>query len=476
MSLTDGLGAVFEFLNPYLDSLGMSWFSIDVSDGVPWLIFLPIPFFAFGMGGLFTLMMSMTADVCDLDELENGMPRKEGTFGAIYWLMVKIGQSIALVLGGAILSIVGFDPDVTEQSIETMNNLRIADIIVPAGTAALAFLVMWKYDLNENRVREIGIALEKRKATPKAPTSFYGINNLKNLIATGIVANTKYDTDFSSKSLDEIKTLFSQTLDNGMHGICFSPYAEGQDTNDILTEGQINKRIQVIKPYTKWVRSFSTTGGNELIPKLARQNGLKTVVGAWLSDDREQNQKEIDALIKLGKEGLVDIAVVGNEVLLRNELTEEGVLSYIKEVKDALPNTPVAYVDAYYLFNEKQSLIDACDVLLINCYPFWEGANIDVAASYLRHMHSLIQDKAKGKPVMIAETGWPSQGSDNEGAAPSEINAMKYFINVQNWAKQEQIELFYFSSFDESWKVRHEGDVGERWGIWDKNEQLKFKK
>ena len=108
-------------------------------------------------------MMSMTADVCDLDELENGMPRKEGTFGAIYWLMVKIGQSIALVLGGLILSIVGFDPNVTQQTAETMNNLRIADIIVPSLTAALAMWVMWRYDLSEDRSREIKKELVKRR-------------------------------------------------------------------------------------------------------------------------------------------------------------------------------------------------------------------------------------------------------------------------------------------------------------------------
>lgn len=162
-SLNNSVASAFEFLNPYLDSLGMSWFSIDASNGIPWLIFLPIPLFAFGMGGLFTLMMSMTADVCDLDELENGMPRKEGTFGAIYWWMVKLGQALAIILSGIILKIVGFDQNITNQTIETMTRLRIADIIVPASTAALAMLVMWKYSLNEERAREIKRELVERR-------------------------------------------------------------------------------------------------------------------------------------------------------------------------------------------------------------------------------------------------------------------------------------------------------------------------
>ena len=162
-TLTGWVGALFERLDPLLAEVGMTWFSIDASGGIPWLIFVPIPLFAFGMGGLFTLMMSMTADVCDLDELENGMPRKEGTFGAIYWWMVKLGQAIALVLGGVVLKVVGFDPGVTEQTLETMNRLRVADIVIPSVTAALAIWVMWSYDLTEARATEIKEQLVARR-------------------------------------------------------------------------------------------------------------------------------------------------------------------------------------------------------------------------------------------------------------------------------------------------------------------------
>jgi len=475
-SLTSGLGSLFDFLNPYLDSLGITWFTIDVSDGVPWLIFIPIPLFAFGMGGLFTLMMSMTADVCDLDELENGMPRKEGTFGAIYWLMVKIGQSIALVLGGVILSIVGFDPDVTEQSMATMNNLRIADIIVPAGTAALAFIVMLKYDLDEERVNEIGVALEKRKAKPGDKESYYKPKQLLSLLRSSIKTDSIYDLDFSSKTTQEISNLHNEILNDGIYGMCFSPYSVGQKIGDELSEEQIRKRIHIIKPHTKWVRSFSCCDGNELTPKIAKENGLKTIVGAWIGTDRIKNQKEIDSLIELCNMGLVDVAVVGNEVLLRNDLIVEGLLSYMNEVKTHIPSgIPVAYSDAYYLFDEYPVLMDASDTILINCYPFWEGADIKYSVSYLRHMYDFISMKSKGKDVIIAETGWPDGGQPVGNATPNQLNAMKYFINTQKWALQNNIKLFYFTSFDEPWKVHHEGDVGDNWGIWDKNENLKYK-
>lgn len=129
----------------------------------PWLMFMPLPLMVFGIGGLFTLMMSMTADVCDLDELHNGMPRKEGTFGAIYWWMVKLGQGLALVLGGLVLKLIGFDQNATLQTVETLTRLRLADILIPAFTAGLAILVMWKYDLTEKRAREIKEELVRRR-------------------------------------------------------------------------------------------------------------------------------------------------------------------------------------------------------------------------------------------------------------------------------------------------------------------------
>lgn len=140
---------------------GLKWWGFNPDN--PWLIFMPLPLMAFGIGGLFTLMMSMTADVCDLDELENGMPRKEGTFGAIYWWMVKLGQALALVMGGLVLKLVGFDQNAAVQTTETLTNLRIADIVVPAFTAALAIVVMWNYDLTEEKAREIQEELVRRR-------------------------------------------------------------------------------------------------------------------------------------------------------------------------------------------------------------------------------------------------------------------------------------------------------------------------
>ena len=124
-----------------------------------------------------------------------------------------------------------------------------------------------------------------------------------------------------------------------------------------------------------------------MIPEISKQKGLKTLVGAWISHDKERNEKEIKSLIHLAKLGLVDIAAVGNEVLHREEISEQELLHYIKRVREALPTSiPVGYVDAYYQFLNKPALVDACDVILTNFYPFWEGAHAKYALSYFNRM------------------------------------------------------------------------------------------
>lgn len=232
--------------------------------------------------------------------------------------------------------------------------------------------------------------------------------------------------------------------------------------------------MKIIQPYTQWIRSFSCTEGNEAIPRIAKELGIKTMVGAWLGDDPKINKQEVENLIALANEGFVDIAAVGNEVMLRGDLTEDELLSTIQHVREAIPDIPVAYVDAYYEFAERPRITEACDVILANCYPFWEGCDMDYSLLYMKDMYQRALRAANGKKVIISETGWPEKGTSLEGAYPSYENALKYFMNTQKWAEEDNIEVFYFSSFDESWKVGAEGDVGAYWGLWDKDEQLKF--
>jgi len=142
----------------------LKWWGFNPAN--PWMMFMPIPFLSFGIGGLFTLMMSMTADVCDLDELNNN-ERREGMFGAVYWWMVKLGTAAAMLTSGIVLHYIGFDEAVQVQAADTITNLRIADIVIPIFAGILAILVMWKYDINEAKSNEIREALILRRGERK---------------------------------------------------------------------------------------------------------------------------------------------------------------------------------------------------------------------------------------------------------------------------------------------------------------------
>ncbi len=285
------------------------------------------------------------------------------------------------------------------------------------------------------------------------------------------VSGINYLNEFSEKEIDD---LFREILDRGIYGFCFSLYEEGQKPGDLISADQIRKRMEILKPYTRSIRSFSCIEGNEIIPQIAKEFGLKTLVGAWLGSDKEKNEEEVKGLIRLAKEGYVDIAAVGNEVLYRDDLSENELLSYIKRVKKEIPEIPVGYVDAYYEFVQRPALTEICDVILCNCYPYWEGTEFQHSLQHMQHMYSQVVHVANGKDVYISETGWPSDGKPLGGATPSPENAMKYFVNTNLWANSENIGVYYFSSFDESWKIGNEGDVGAFWGIWDKSGNLKY--
>jgi GPH family glycoside/pentoside/hexuronide:cation symporter len=448
--------------------------------GKPWLFLFALPFFSFGIGSLFTLMMSMTSDVIDIDELNTGK-RREGSLGAIYWWMVKFGTAVAGLLSGLILSLVAFKSNAPVQTDETMFWLRIFFVGIPILGTLTAIWAMKDYDVDEAKALEVRDLIAKRKAPQASGYSsgniFAGVD-IKGLTKAKLLEKIpgyiNTGIDFESLTTEGLKQHFFETLNKKMHGICFSVFTEEQYPGDEISEAQIVKRLQVLAPYTEWIRVFSSTNGHEKIPAIAKQMGFKVLMGAWIGKDKEENEREKQSLIKLINEGNVDMAALGNEVLFRGDQDENTIVKYIQEIKSKTSGVPVCYVDVYNKFIEHPKLIEASDKILINCYPFWEGAAIEHAGIYLQEMHKKVKAVAKGKEVIITETGWPGKGQVVGEAIPSIENLMLYFTEVQSWAAQADVKLFYFSSFDESWKIHFEGWAGTSWGIWDKNENLKI--
>lgn len=448
--------------------------------GKPWLFLIALPFFSFGIGGLFTTMMSMTADVCDVDELSYGQ-RREGIFGAIYWWVVKLGFAFAGLLSYLILAAIGFDGNLPMQSAHTLFWLRLFFSVVPILGTLVAIYFMWNYSLTHEKVIEIQSELAKRKAPKGSGYSSSNVFSALNIagwskakLLQEFPYYSKSGLNFENATPEYVKKHFDEAFSKKMHGICFSAFTENQNPGSLISEDQIVKRLSVLKNNAEWVRVFSCTNGHEKIPKIAKEMGFKVLMGAWIGKDTNENEKEVKALIELINQGNVDMAAVGNEVLFRGELDEQTIIKYIGEVKANTSGVPVCYVDIYSEYIKRPTLVNATDKILINCYPYWEGAPIEQAGIYLQEMHRKTKAIANGKEIIISETGWPSNGQVVENATPSLQNQMAYFVEVQSWAKAEEVDLFYFSSFDESWKLHYEGWAGTAWGIWTVNEKFKF--
>ena len=154
--------------------------------------------------------------------------------------------------------------------------------------------------------------------------------------------------DINQLTESELKTYCKELLKNKIHGICFSVYDENQKPGDDISDEQILKKLEIIKPHVKWIRTFSCSDENMRIPILAKELGFKTLVGAWLGKDLDKNQIEVDKLIELCNDGYIDVAAVGNEVMYRKDLLEEKLIEYIKYVKSKIKTEMNEYMPMLY--------------------------------------------------------------------------------------------------------------------------------
>jgi len=231
-------------------------------------------------------------------------------------------------------------------------------------------------------------------------------------------------------------------------------------------------------PYTKWVRTFSAAGDHANIGQLAHEHGLKVAVGAWLGrelfeDEIAANQAQINGLIAQGQAGHADMLIVGSEVLLRGDLTEQKLIDYINQVKAAVPGLPVATADVYGELIAHPAVIAAGDVVLPNFYPYWEGVSIDNAPSFMYQKYNELLEVSEGKQIIFSEAGWPSEGNTIGLAVPSVENAAKFLMNFVSFAEAENIPYFYFETFDEPWKYTEANPQEAHWGLWTNTGILK---
>ena len=455
------------------------------------------------------LVWAMYADTADYSEWKCGRRATGLVFSAASFAQ-KLGWAIGGGGTGWLLAYFGYVPSIA-QGPHTINGIKLMMSIIPAIGAVIAIIALWFYELDEATVQRMAAELAVRRADEppepaatlrplQAPFEAAAIfiqeqESIMNLTKTdgatwghrgspsappeprwaGHAPGTGAAAQpLSPQQLAALVDQYREVLFAGVHGLCFSPYLQGQGPGAIVSEAQIRARLELLVPHTAWVRSFSFTDGHEHTPRIAHELGLKTLAGAWLGKDLADNERELAGAIAAARAGHVDLLAIGNEVLLRGDLSEDQLLGYLERARAAAPGVPVGYVDAYFLFEKHPRVAAACDVLMANCYPFWEGCPREEAIAYMQSMYRRTVDVAGGKRVIISETGWPHIGSAFHAAVPSVEGAMRYFVDTCRWGREDDVEIFYFSAFDEAWKVGSEGDVGACWGLWDKDGLPKY--
>ena len=254
--------------------------------------------------------------------------------------------------------------------------------------------------------------------------------------------------------------------------INFSPYNQpGQNPNNlsVIPEAQIIKLLDSVKPYTEGIRTFGTQYGLELVPALAKQRGLKVIVGIWLSKDTLANAVQIANGIAIAKAGYADRLIVGSEALLRGDLTPAQLIKYIQQVKQANPNIPVSTADVYNHFLTYPDVVQAVDFIAVNIYPFWEGVTVECAMMRFHEAYLSLLPLKGGKEIFISEAGWKTSGPIEGDAVPSLKNAIRYDRELLSWSKAYGIPVSLFSFIDEPWKSAKD----DGWGIFDNTVRLK---
>jgi exo-beta-1,3-glucanase (GH17 family) len=249
-----------------------------------------------------------------------------------------------------------------------------------------------------------------------------------------------------------------------LQGLAYSPYRDCQSPGspNQPTLADVRQDLQILQGMANGIRTYSSTGSNAEIPAIARQMGLRVSAGAYLGTDRAANEREIQGLIEIARQVDVESVIVGNEVLLRGDLTEDELLEYINQVKKAV-NVPVTSAETGSILLAHPKVMAAVDFEMVHLYPFWEGASIDGAAQTVINQYHEVQKQSNGKRVVIGETGWPSSGPVNKAAVPSPENQTRFAKEFLTLAMAENVDFFYFDAFDEMWKT--EGGVGPYWGL-----------
>ncbi|MBS7539923.1 glycoside hydrolase family 17 protein [Ancylobacter lacus] len=255
--------------------------------------------------------------------------------------------------------------------------------------------------------------------------------------------------------------------------VSYAPFRPGQSpfmAGLVIPPEQIDDDFARLAKITHCVRTYSTEMGLDAAPALARKHGLTMLQGIWLGREKDKNQVEITNGIKAAQQNpdVVKGLIVGNEVLLRGELSATDLAQTIRAVKQSA-GVPVTYADVWEFWERNRDLANSVDFVTVHILPFWEDLPVsaDKAVAHIGEIRDHVGKVFAGHDILIGETGWPSAGRMREGAEPSPSNQAKVIQELLALAKEKNYRVNVIEAFDQPWKRALEGTVGGHWGFLD---------
>lgn len=269
--------------------------------------------------------------------------------------------------------------------------------------------------------------------------------------------------------------------DQKLYCVSYAPFHGKQTPLDLSTKippEQIDQDLALLSRITDCVRTYSVDFGLDRIPEYAKRHGMKVMLGLWVSSHADRTQFQIDTVVSLASRfpDTIRSVIVGNEVLLRGEISAQSLADIIRGVK-ARVKAPVTYADVWEFWLRYRELSDVVDFITIHILPYWEDAPVaaHVAADHVDNIRRHVADEFPGKEIMIGEVGWPSSGRMRWGALPSPANQARVLSDVLARAQREHFRVNLIEAFDQPWKRNFEGTVGGHWGLFaDGARQPKF--
>ena len=264
-------------------------------------------------------------------------------------------------------------------------------------------------------------------------------------------------------------------IDAPLASVSYSPYARSQhpDYGDRPTPEQIRADLKILSPYTNTIRTYSSTGGGELVPAIAAEFGLKVTLGIWIDKNEARNEREIQAAIALARRySNVNAIVVGNETTLRADKTIDELKSLIQRVKRMSP-VPVTTGEIWTVWRDHPELASAVDFIAAHILEYWVGIPAEKVVDETIAHYNKLRAIHPGKRIVIAEFGWPSAGYNMLKANPGRIEQAAVLRDFISRAEAYGIDYNIIEAFDQPWKT-NEGGVGMYWGMFDASRHAKF--